>query len=774
MEKKRGQQKIAAVFQSSLSYKLGLAFILLVLATALLIGLISYFQSQSALEAAIKVRLESNARQTQMFVNEWLHERKVELQTLAGIARIRSLDPVMTQEAITQYAKQWNWYETLFVAGLDGNAIAISNGNTSLNVSDRSYFLSALQGQTVVAEPIISRATGNVIMVVATPIYDPNDPTKVIGVVAGTLPTSAFREVLESSWLGETGDAYLVNRAGYLITPPRFTDEMRKAGLFKERPELEVRVQSVGVERVISGQSGADEYKDYRDVLVLGAYMPVEETGWGLLVEQDADEAFAPVSQLRNTVLLVSIGVVILAAVIGIALSRSLANPIKNMAQTALNLSLGDIEQEVAYASRDEVGVLADSFRALIAYQRDMAQAAEKIAAGDLTVRVQPVSDKDVLGHSFARMIANLREQVKQLQTSALSLKAAASQLAAASSQAGQATSQIAATVQQVAAGVGQQSESVSRTANVMDQMAHTIDGVARGAQEQAQAAARATQLSAQLHQAIQQVAAIARAVSEGAAAASKVAAHGQETVHHTVEGMQSIRAKVDLSAEKIAEMSNRSNQIGVIVETIEDIASQTNLLALNAAIEAARAGEHGKGFAVVADEVRKLAERSANATREIGALIKAIQTSVSETVNAMLESAHEVEKGVESAGEAGNALQQILQTVEQVNQQAQQAARAAVEMEKAANEMIAAVDSVSAVIEENTAATEQMSASSSEVTMSIETIASVSEQNSAAIEEVSASAEEMSAQVEEVSASAHSLSEMAEVLEKVVVQFKL
>lgn len=759
--------------QTSLLFRLACTFVLLALGTVLLVGLIAYFQSRAALESAITQRIQSNAEQTGLFVNEWMNQRKVEMEALAGIARIRSMEPAAVQEAILQYATQWNWYETLFVTDITGNAIAHSSGNSALNVSDRSYFMAAMQGQTVIAEPIISRTTGNVIMVVAAPLYDPQNPNQVIGMVAGSLPTKAFQAVLESAWLGKSGDAYLINKAGYLITPPRFAEEMKKLGLFEERPELEVRVQTIGAERVLAGEQGIDRYPDYRGVPVYGAFMPLEN-GWGVIVEQDVAEASAPVNQLRNIILLVGIVVLAVGAAVGVLLARNITAPIKAMVQTASALALGDINQQVIYTSRDEVGILADSFRALISYQKEMAQAAEKIAAGDLTVQVQPVSEKDVLGQSFAGMIAKLRQQVEHLQTSALSLKAAAGQLAAASGQAGQATSQIAATVQQVAAGVGQQTESVSRTASVMDQMAHTIDGVARGAQEQAQAAARATQLSAQLHRAIQQVAEIARTVSQGADAASQVAAHGQDTVRHTVQGMQSIREKVDLSAEKIAEMSNRSNQIGVIVETIEDIASQTNLLALNAAIEAARAGEHGKGFAVVADEVRKLAERSANATREIGALIKAIQTSVNETVNAMLESAQEVEKGVESAGEAGNSLQQILQTVEQVNQQAQQAARAAAEMEKAANEMIAAVDSVSAVIEENTAATEQMSASSSEVTMSIETIASVSEQNSAAIEEVSASAEEMSAQVEEVSASAHSLSEMAEVLEKVVVQFKL
>jgi methyl-accepting chemotaxis protein len=491
-----------------------------------------------------------------------------------------------------------------------------------------------------------------------------------------------------------------------------------------------------------------------------------------------ADATFA-----RSVMMILIItGVAFLLSIgLGIIISGSLSKPLGVLVGIATSVSNGDLvrdlDQKVKDSltqRKDEVGDIAKSFDQVILYMQNMGEVANTISQNNLTASITPKSAKDELAMAFAKMIESLRGSVGQIAQSASSLGAASEQLAHASNQAGQATSQIATTIQQVARGTTQQSEAVNKTASSVEQMSRAIDGVARGAQEQASAANKASSITAQLSSAIEQVAGNAQSVVQGSTAASDAAKKGTTKVQDTLKGMQNIKQRVGVSAEKVQEMGSRSDQIGDIVTTIEDIASQTNLLALNAAIEAARAGEAGKGFAVVADEVRKLAERSSTSTKEIASLIKSIQKTVSEAVIAMDDGAKEVEKGVLIANEAGDSLTEILKAAEGVSEQAEQAAAAAEQMSASANELVAAVDSVSAVIEENTAATEEMAAGSTEVTQAIENIASVSEENSAAVEEVSASAEEMSAQVEEVTASAQTLAELAKQLQAVVNQFKV
>jgi methyl-accepting chemotaxis protein len=533
-------------------------------------------------------------------------------------------------------------------------------------------------------------------------------------------------------------------------------------------------------EKILAGkEASAVDYSNTLDQMSTGISKLVEiNLSFADLSNSDAQETITQM-RLENRV------AVILLIVIGIGfafiLTRSVVVPLGIITQAMKNLSVGDLNRGMSGESidkirgmKDEIGDVARSMSLTQAYMTQMTEAVQCIAAGDLTTEIKPRSEKDELGISVAGMITKLREMIRQISTSTLSLGDTSDQLALAARQAEEATSQITITMQQVARGSAQQAEAFTHTSQTVEQVNRAVEGIAKGAQEQAGAVSKASEVTNQLSTVIQEVSMSAETQAKGSIESVNFSRNSSKTVEDTIQGMQRIQAKVNLTAQKVQEMGQRSDQIGMIVETIDDIASQTNLLALNAAIEAARAGEHGKGFAVVADEVRKLAEKSAGATKEIAGLVKGIQGTVSEAVQAMKESANEVERGVALANQSGQALGSILDSAIDGQKSGETIAAAAAKMSRLAEQLVGSMDSVSAVVEENTAATEEMSAGSNEVTRAIENIASVSEENSAATEEVSASVEEMSAQVEEVTASAQSLAGMAQTLQELVSQFKL
>lgn len=508
------------------------------------------------------------------------------------------------------------------------------------------------------------------------------------------------------------------------------------------------------------------------------AYAPIHfgstSTPWAVKVLLPEAVVLAGANLFLRNVAMISLILIAVALTIVWWLASRLVSPLERLTQATRCIAQGELEVDVWIQSKDEIGALAVAFQEMKAYLTEMAYVAGQLTQGNLSVQANPRSERDIFGQAFSRMILSLKRTIHQVADSSQSLSHASAQLAHSANQAGQATSQIATTVQQVAKGIGQQSESISQTAASSEQLSRAIEAVAGGAQEQTKAVTAASTLTNQISNIIRQVASNAQTVIENAVNATNAAQEGFKSVEATIRSMQTIVSKVNNSAIKVREMGQRSAEIHSIVETIQDIASQTNLLALNAAIEAARAGEHGKGFAVVADEVRKLAERAAASSKEIGELVKRIQATVEEAVISMNETTDEVQIGMKLANESGHSLSSILDAAEMVQKRASNTSNASGQMQNAAEEMVNSMDTVSSVSEQNILATDQMSASAEIVRQAIENIASVAEENSAAIEEVSASAEEMTAQVEEVAASAQSLAALASQLNQVVAHFHI
>ena len=248
---------------------------------------------------------------------------------------------------------------------------------------------------------------------------------------------------------------------------------------------------------------------------------------------------------------------------------------------------------------------------------------------------------------------------------------------------------------------ISQISSTSSQVASAAVQLNATAEQIATGAEEVAAQAGTVATAGEEMSATSGDIAQNCQMAAEGAQRASQAASDGAEVVEKTVLVMGQIAEKVQESAKTVESLGARSDQIGAIIGTIEDIADQTNLLALNAAIEAARAGEQGRGFAVVADEVRALAERTTRATKEIGEMIKAIQKETKGAVSVMEQGVQQVETGTIEASRSGQALQDILQQINDVAMQVNQIATAAEEQTATTGEISSNMMQITDVVQQ-------------------------------------------------------------------------
>lgn len=305
---------------------------------------------------------------------------------------------------------------------------------------------------------------------------------------------------------------------------------------------------------------------------------------------------------------------------------------------------------------------------------------------------------------------------------------------------------QVTTAIQQVSVGSQEQAQDLQTSSTMISTLDQVIETIKDSSAQQKQNVDKTSNFIEDMSRAIEKVVDNTKLITDDTKNTYEAASEGKVLVDETVEDMKNIKSMVDQLAAQITVLGDRSQQIGEIIQVIEDIAEQTNLLALNAAIEAARAGEHGKGFAVVADEVRKLAENSRKSTEEIRNLISGIQTETANVIGEMNQATRNVEKGTEVAYKAGTALRNIMNAVNKLLSEVNVINAEMKTMKLKSEEVVEAVNVISQITEINSVITEELTTESRKAMESIVNVSAISEENAASTQEVNASSEEVTA----------------------------
>lgn len=667
-------KRIVGFFRTSIRKKLVLFFLLIGLLPMLLSGIIMMNITNKEILLKEEQSMQSLAIATADSIDGWLETRFSELQLAAKTEQLRSNDPKRQLAILKELKSQSDSYETAVFTDKTGivRAHTTEENINVMNLGDRDYFLKGMQGEVSTSQIIVSRTTGNRIIVMATPVYGEDE--KIIGVLSATINF----EDLVNRFL--TDASVQVKGMFPVLVDAEHMIQVFNNDEYIGKPVEELNYDSAGKKLLASNENAGFAQIMYDDEEYLVAHAPIEIAGFGLFLHMPMSLILSATDKLETVALILTCIIAIIIFIIAEIIAKFLSRPIVNVTEKITVLASGDLTvEDIQLDAKDEIGKLTDGIN---------------------------------------KMKHSLRKIINEVNESSNFVASSADELAHNVEENSKAAEQITIAMQGITSGVDEEHLRVKESVRAIEDMSISIEEIDRSASQ----------------------------INEASQETIKISSKGEQYVLKTVEQMNTIESSVQMSDNAIRSLEQQSQEIGDIIEVITGIAEQTNLLALNAAIESARAGEHGKGFAIVAEEVRKLAEQSRDSSSKIAKLIGDIQDNMDRSIKSMDQVKNEVQDGV----------------------------KVVIETKEKFKEITAATNEISTQIEQLVSSSNKMVELIQKVKNSVMTISSISENNSASVQEIAASQEEQLAALEEITSASESLNSVTRDLQKLVQQFKV
>ncbi|MDZ4163852.1 MAG: methyl-accepting chemotaxis protein, partial [Smithellaceae bacterium] len=426
----------------------------------------------------------------------------------------------------------------------------------------------------------------------------------------------------------------------------------------------------------------------------------------GKLAEDDYLEMQRMAIRAIRVTVIIFVIIILFGAGVFFLADRTIRKPLLNMADIAGRIAIGDINQKVLFRSTDEIGSLANSFRGMIDYIRGIADAAEAISRGDLRVVVKPASEKDVLGNTFTAMTENLEQIAAAADTVSKGDLTVTLTVRSEKDVLGQAFSAMIRNLRQLTMEI---QESINVLSSSASEIMATTSQLASSSVETATSINETTTTVEEVKQVTAVSTQKAGNVSETAQKTAQFVQGGRKSVEDVINGINKIKEQMESIGLSIMRLSEHSHAIGEIINSVKDIAEQSNLLAVNASIEAAKAGEYGKGFAVVAQEVKSLAEQSKQATAQIRTILADIQKGISAAVMVAEQGSKAVDAGVKQSAVAGEAIRTLAATINEAATAATQIAASSQQQSLGMDQIVIAMENIKQASSHNVGSTRQV-----------------------------------------------------------------